>query len=53
MMHLPYIVTVVLHATIYFTVQEGPLDLSLDAEFVDVYKGTHGVVLVLDITKNW
>lgn len=25
----------------------------LDAEFIDVYKGTHGAVLVLDITKLW
>jgi len=25
----------------------------LDAEFIDVYKGTHGAVLLLDITKLW
>ncbi|KAJ8039099.1 Rab-like protein 6 [Holothuria leucospilota] len=25
----------------------------LDASFLDVYKGTHGVVMVLDITKQW
>lgn len=25
----------------------------LDAEFLDVYKGTHGVVMVMDITKAW
>lgn len=25
----------------------------LDAEFLDVYKGTHGCVMLLDITKQW
>ncbi|XP_028411007.1 rab-like protein 6 isoform X2 [Dendronephthya gigantea] len=25
----------------------------LDAEFLDVYKGTHGCVMILDITKQW
>lgn len=31
----------------------GELQPALDAEFLDVYKGTNGVILVMDVTKNW
>ncbi|XP_033122568.1 rab-like protein 6 [Anneissia japonica] len=33
---------------------EEPVDEPcLDAEFLDVYKGTNGVVMLMDITKHW
>jgi len=28
-------------------------EIALDASFLDVYKHTHGVILIFDITKNW
>lgn len=28
-------------------------ELTLDARFVNVYQGAHGVVMMLDITKKW
>ncbi len=32
---------------------EDPVNAPLDAEFLDVYKGTHGVVFTFDMTKQW
>ncbi|XP_071948008.1 rab-like protein 6 isoform X2 [Antedon mediterranea] len=34
-------------------VEEAPDEPCLDAEFLDVYKGTNGVVMLMDITKHW
>merc|ERR1719260_419801 len=34
--------------------ESGPgMEPGLDAEFLDVYQGTHGVIMLLDITKAW
>uniref|UniRef100_A0A8C5VN60 RAB, member RAS onco family like 6 n=1 Tax=Microcebus murinus TaxID=30608 RepID=A0A8C5VN60_MICMU len=33
--------------------QEAESEMALDAEFLDVYKNCHGVVMMFDITKQW
>ncbi|RIA82123.1 hypothetical protein C1645_835870 [Glomus cerebriforme] len=33
--------------------ESSPDQLTLDAETINVYRNTHGVILLFDITKNW
>ncbi|CAG8442728.1 6035_t:CDS:2, partial [Scutellospora calospora] len=35
------------------SLHQSPDQLSLDAETIDVYRNTHGLILLFDMTKNW
>lgn len=39
--------------SVLFLQQNEDDGLALDAGFINVYKGTHGVIMLLDITKPW
>lgn len=43
----------ILYFLFFFSLSLQNVDHCLDAEFVDVYKGTNGVIMVYDITKQW
>ena len=38
---------------LFYSIQSEKDSTVLDAEFVDVYKGAHGVLMIMDITKPW